>query len=69
MLCYENTEYAGNATYYRGNIIQGTVDTLGIHNINIWSIIKDRSFENEFPGLQKQYGYEHAQHNLAIRKE
>ena len=68
MLCYENTELAGDANYYRGNIIKGTVDEQGIHNINIWSIVKDRSFEEEFPGLLNQYGFEHAVHNLAIRK-
>ena len=69
VLFYENTENAGSAIYYRGNIIKGIVDSLGIHNINYWSIIKDRSFESEFPGLQMQYGFEHAHHNLAIRKE
>ena len=74
MLCYENAEYAGDndegeeIIYYRGNIIKGTVDSQGIHDINYWSIIKDRSFEIPFQFALDLYGYLHAHHNLAIRK-
>ncbi len=69
MLCYENTENAGNAEYYRGNIIKGTVDSIGIHDIRIWSIIKKRSFKTEYQGLMKNYGYENAVNDLAIRRK
>lgn len=69
MLCYENTEYAGDAIYYRGNIIKGTVDSIGIHDIRIWSIIKKRSFKTEFHGIMQVYGYEKAVKDLAIRRK
>lgn len=69
MLCYENTEDAGSAQYSRGNIIKGTVDSLGIHNMQIWSIIKGRDFKTEFYGLMQIYGYENAALDLAVRRE
>ncbi len=70
ILCYDNTEYAGNANYYRGNIIKGVVDTDGIHDIEVWSIIKERKFGgDEYQGLLQLYGYEHAVHNLAVRRK
>lgn len=71
ILCYENTEYAGsNANYFRGNIIKGVVDSDGIHDIQVWSIIKDRKYSGgEYQGLLQLYGYEHAVHNLAVRRK
>ena len=70
ILCYENTEFAGNANYYRGNIIKGVVSSDGIYDIQIWSIIKGRKFGgDEYQGLLQINGYEHAVHNLAVRRK
>ena len=68
LICFENSEEAGVVTYYRGNIIKGTIEEDGIKNIDTWSVIKGRVFENLFYGLYNEGGYEHYHADLAERK-
>ncbi len=66
--CYEFTEEAGDFTYIRGNIIKGTITPEGIKNIDVWSIIKDRTPEEDKPMIINYYGYEHYSAEIAERK-
>lgn len=69
IICYENTQGTETCSYFRGNIITGTIGENGIANINTWSIIKDREFASLIQGIYNVYGYEQYHANLAERKK
>ena len=68
IICYEFTEYAGDFTYDRGNIIKGTIEENGIRNIHSWSIIKDRTPKEDKQMIFNYNGYEHYKADFAERK-
>lgn len=68
LICYEYTDEARDFTYIKGNIIKGTITSEGIKNIDIWSIIKDRTPKEDAPMILNYNGYVHYSDDIAERK-
>lgn len=68
VIYYEYTESAGEFSYIRGCMIKGAVENTGMSNIDMWSIIKGRAPDGDYPQIYSLYSRDQYHADFADKK-